>query len=235
MSCVVPRRQLISGSVPFGSVILRPLVPHLVPPFFDDRPASDAHLPPVVTTRPCGRVCPGRAGAIGVRFVLVGPALILNVGRGVSRCLNAAPAGELSRRLGFRPRSNHSQTIQAFGCAPLTNRKSFCRTFAATTGEREFSDEEGSRLGERAPIPRDSFVVPSNRGPPSPSKLVSPGAGRGMGTSRSGGARSLLRGLRQPRLRPTRGSTGENWGVWRARLRLVGQGVSLVLLRATRW
>jgi hypothetical protein len=77
---------------------------------------------------------------------------------------------------------NSSQTIQAFGCAPLTNRKSFCRTFAATTGKKEeFRDEEGSRLGERAPIPRDSFVAPSNRGLPSPSKLVSPGAGRGNG------------------------------------------------------
>src|SRR5258707_13093207 len=32
--------------------------------------------------------------------------------------------------------SNSSQTIQAFGCAPLTNRKSFCRTFAATTGKK---------------------------------------------------------------------------------------------------
>src|ERR1700680_1478183 len=96
----------------------------------------------------------------------------------------------------------------------------------------DFRDEEGSRLGERAPIPRDSFVVPSNCGLPSPSK-VSPGPGRGMGTSRSGGARSLLQGLRQPGLRPTPGSTGENCGVWRACLRLVGQGVSLVLLRAT--
>jgi hypothetical protein len=32
--------------------------------------------------------------------------------------------------------SNSSQTIQAFGCAPLTNRKSFCRTFAAITGKK---------------------------------------------------------------------------------------------------
>src|ERR1700680_1483609 len=129
--------------------------------------------------------------------------------------------------------SNSSQTIQAFGCAPLTNRQLFCRTFAATTGKKgSFREQEGSRLGERAPIPRDSFVVPSNRGLPSPSK-VSPGPGRGMGTSRSGGARSLLQGLRQPGLRPTPGSTGENCGVWRACLRLVGQGVSLVLLRAT--
>src|SRR5258705_6055457 len=100
--------------------------------------------------------------------------------------------------------SNSSQTIRAFGCAPLTNRKSFCRTFAATTGKKgEFRDEEGSRLGERAPIPRDSFVAPSSRGLPSPSKLVSPGASRGMGTSRIGGARSLLQQLRQPDLRAT--------------------------------
>src|SRR5258706_9185859 len=106
---------------------------------------------------------------------------------------------------------NSSQTIQAFGCAPLTNRKSFCRTFAATTGKKGSSvDEEGSCLGERAAIPRDSFVAPSSRGLPSPSKLVSPGASRGMGTSHIVGARSLLQQLRQPDLRPTMGSTWEN-------------------------
>src|SRR5258707_12549676 len=41
--------------------------------------------------------------------------------------------------------SNSSQTIQAFGCAPLTNRKSFCRTFAATTGQKgEFASAPSS-------------------------------------------------------------------------------------------
>src|ERR1700687_3523625 len=104
---------------------------------------------------------------------------------------------------------------------PLTNRKSFCRTLRGDHGQKgEFRDEEGSRLGERSPIPRDSFVAPSSRGLPSPSKLVSPGASRGMGTSRIGGARSSLQQLRQPDLRPTMGSTGENYRDWRTYLRL---------------
>ncbi len=139
--------------------------------------------------------------------------------------LNAAPSNELCAVSALRPRSNSSQTIQAFGCVPLTNRKSFCRTFAATTGKKGIiRDEQGNRLGERAPIPRDSFVVPSNRGLPSPSKMVSPGAGRGVGTSRSGGARSLLRGLRPLVPPPTTGNIGKNCGAGRACLRLVGRG-----------
>ncbi len=85
-----------------------------------------------------------------------------------------------------------------------------------------YGDEEGSRLGECAPIPRDSFVVPSNCGLPSPSKLVAPGASRGMGTSRSSRARSLLRGLRQPDTRPTTGNIGKNCGTGQACLRLAG-------------
>src|ERR1700680_2999054 len=90
-------------------------------------------------------------------------------------------------------------------------------------GSKAHAYECESRLGERAPIPRDSFVVPSNCGLPSPSKLFSPGAGRGMGTSRSGGARSLLRGLRQPDPRPTTGNIGKNCGAGRGCLRLVGR------------
>jgi hypothetical protein len=86
-----------------------------------------------------------------------------------------------------------------------------------------YRDEEGSRLGERAPIPRGSFVVPSNCGLPSPSKLVAPGASRGMGTSRSSRARSLLRGLRQPDTRPTTGNIGKNCGAGQVCLRLVGR------------
>src|SRR5258705_6463872 len=113
--------------------------------------------------------------------------------------------------------SNSSQTIQAFGCAPANESKIVLPHVRGDHGQKgEFRDEEGSRLGERAAIPRDSFVAPSSRGLPSPSKLVSPGASRGMGTSRIGGARSLLQQLRQPDLRPTMGSTWENCRVWRA-------------------
>jgi hypothetical protein len=86
-----------------------------------------------------------------------------------------------------------------------------------------YRDEEGSRLGECAPIPRGSFVVPSNGGLPSSSKLVAPGASRGMGTSRSSRARSLLRGLRQPDTRPTTGNIGKNCGAGQVCLRLVGR------------
>src|ERR1700737_3310240 len=94
---------------------------------------------------------------------------------GVSRCLNAAPAGALSRPLGFRPQqqfANHS----SFWLCPANESKIVLPHVRDDHGQKgEFRDEEGSRLGERAPIPRDSFVVPSNRGLPSPSKLVSLG------------------------------------------------------------
>src|SRR5258707_8947803 len=107
--------------------------------------------------------------------------------------------------------SNSSQTIQAFGCAPANESKIVLPHVRGDHGQKgEFRDEEGSRLGERAPIPRDSFVAPSSRGLPSPSQLVSPGASRGQGTSRIGGDRSLLQQLRHPALRPTMGSTWEN-------------------------
>jgi hypothetical protein len=107
--------------------------------------------------------------------------------------------------------SNSSQTIQAFGCAPLTNRKLFCRTFAATTGKKGNSGMKREAVLEN--VRRYRAIASLHR--------QAAAAGRGMGTSRIGGARSLLQQLRQPDLRPTMGSTGENCRVWRACLRLV--------------
>jgi hypothetical protein len=121
--------------------------------------------------------------------------------------------------------ANHS----CFRLCPANESKIVLTHVRGDYGQKgDFRDEEGSRLGERAPIPCDSFVVPSNCGLPSPSKLVSPGAGRGMGTSRSGGARSLLRGLRQPDLRPTTGNIGKNCGAGRACLRLVAEHIARI-------
>src|SRR5258706_11541787 len=78
--------------------------------------------------------------------------------------------------------SNSSQTIQAFGCAPANESKIVLPHVRGDHGQKgEFRDEEGSRLGERAPIPRDSFVAPSSRGLPSPCPVGPRAMGKCLG------------------------------------------------------
>jgi hypothetical protein len=63
-------------------------------------------------------------------------------------------------------------------------------------GDHTHAYEQGSHPGKRAPISRDSFFVPSNRGLPPRSKKLSPESSQGMGASRADGTRILLYGRR---------------------------------------
>src|SRR6267378_7159897 len=59
-------------------------------------------------------------------------------------------------------------------------------------GNKSHACQWGNHLGKSAPISRNSFVVSSNRGVSTSSKVVSSGASRTVGPSRRGRTRRLF-------------------------------------------
>ena len=77
---------------------------------------------------------------------------------------------------------------------PLTNRKTFCRTFSLRDGLKEISGHEwvGSN-GKRAPLSMDSRSLSANGCLSAVASLVAAGAGEGVGISRRERARGAFR------------------------------------------
>ena len=79
-----------------------------------------------------------------------------------------------------------------FPSRSLTNRKSFCRKFAATKSTGALRHERESRHGKCAPISRYRVIVPPNCSLPSSPMFFSPGPSKRRGERPSGRSRSVL-------------------------------------------